>query len=143
MQVRSLEYEGVPLPLNQSYRIRVIQRLKNNVYLGLLDGIELDETGKFDKSKTHYLKEVLVGVIEDKEKSTAVIVGRYDGKERPLFYDTVKMILVKGDSPAALESLDKRRYQKLSADKMRIIFYKNKLRELHGPAQHERKNDYD
>lgn len=134
VKIESLEYDGEPLPLNQSYRIRVIQRLQKKVFLGLLDGSEFDETGKIDRSKTQYLKEVLIGVIEDKEVCKAAITGRYDGKERPLFYDAVKKTLVRGDSPAALEALDKRRYQKLLIEKMRIVFYKSKLRELPGPT---------
>lgn len=134
VKIESIEYDGEPLQLNLSYRIRVIQRLKKKVFLGLLDGSAFDETGKIDRSKTQYLKEVLIGVIEDKEVSKAAITGRYDGKERPLFYDAVKKTLVKGDSPAALEAFDKRRYQKLLVEKIRIIFYKSKLRELPGPS---------
>ena len=134
VKIESLEYNGEPLTLNQSYRIRVIQRIQKNVFLGLLDGSEFDETGKINRAKTQYLKEVLVGVIEDKEESIATITGQYDGKVRPLFYDAIKKSLVKGDSPAALESLDKRRYQKLLIEKTRIVFYKSKLGELPGPA---------
>ena len=134
VKIESIEYDGEPLQLNLSYRIRVIQRLEKKVFLGLLDGSAFDETGKIDRSKTQYLKEIIIGVIEDKEVSKAAITGRYDGKERPLFYDAVKKTLVRGDSPAALEALDKKRYQKLLIEKMRIVFYKSKLRELPGPS---------
>ena len=134
IKIESLEYGGETLPLSQSYRIRVMQRLQKNIFVGLLDGNEFGATGKIDRSRTQHLKEVLIGVIEDKEVSKATITGRYDGRERPLFYDALKKTLVRGDSPAALEAFDKRRYQKLLIEKMRIVFYKSKLRELTGPS---------
>ena len=134
VKIEAVEYDGNSLKLNQEYRIRVMKKIEKKVFLGLLDGFEHDGTGRIDRQKSRYLKDVLFGVVEDGEISRAIILGQYDGKQKPLYYDAVHGILLKGNNPAVIASPDKKRYQALNLENTRIVFKKSKLKELSGPV---------